>query len=65
MRPQPEVAAACDGKIRYAPSQAEQAIKAAARMRRAHHGAIRAYRCECCGGWHVGKPTGPPRRGLH
>jgi hypothetical protein len=62
-RPEGDPAAACVGKIRYEPHQAEVAIKTAARMRRAHSSPVRAYRCLCCGGWHVGRPMS--KRGLH
>lgn len=46
----------CEGKVNY-PDKAT-AIHNAGILRKTHQGGTwRAYRCEFCGGWHVGRPS--------
>jgi hypothetical protein len=62
-RPSLDPLASCAGKFRYEPNQAAIARKVAARTSRRNNAPLRAYRCLCCGGWHIGQPMS--RRVLH
>ena len=53
-------AAYCNGKERFE-SQA-LAAKVAGRSTRRHSGALHAYRCPACAGWHCGTPSKRDRR---
>lgn len=51
----------CDGKVPYDDEGA--AVSAAGWLRKSHEGGSwRAYRCEFCGRWHVGRPSAKERR---
>lgn len=51
------IATMCEGKERHTPDNAR---RVAAKMRRKGR-YVCAYRCRCCGAWHVGRDNGQGR----
>lgn len=47
--------ASCRGKERYASAQLAAAVLRR-RKRKRHNAALGTYRCQHCGGWHIGSP---------
>lgn len=45
---------ACDGKIRHETRQAAVSHRNGLYRRKGEHGTMDIYRCQFCGGWHIG-----------
>lgn len=45
----------CEGKFRFQTHEAATLV--IKKSQRKRHQAMNAYRCEFCGGWHMGRPS--------